>query len=198
MLSIWQGSSCFNGVGRVNAECRRVHGRCSARSVACRVQRACCMLHARIRSLTGPAPVVPLKFCGAHDGGKAEDALRLRARGLPRRRARHALRVARCAGSRCTGTVARCTGPRRPPGCPAQSRHRKTERPSAKRQHGCGTCRIRQRRRRVVDLERVSLECLCVGVHACRNRAAVRTRAVLGVFYYTAQGRGQLRVLRVL
>ena len=105
MLSIWQGSRCFNGVGHVDAACRRVHGRCSARSVACRVQRARCMLHARIRSLTGPAPVVPLKFCRAHDGGKAEDALRLRARGLPRRRARHALRVARCAGSRCTALL---------------------------------------------------------------------------------------------
>ena len=126
MLSIWQGSRCFNGVGRVDEECRRVHSRCSARSVACRVQRACFMLHARIRSLTGPAPVVPLKFCGAHDGGKAEDALRLRARGLPRRRARHALRVACCAGccagSRCTALLhaaqahdARRVAPAKPP-----------------------------------------------------------------------------------
>ena len=41
-------------------------------------------------------------------------------------------RAAGCMLRRFTlhGTVARCTGPRRPPGCPAQSRHRKTERPS--------------------------------------------------------------------
>ena len=184
MLSIWQGSRCFNGVGHVDAACRRVHGRCSARSVACRVQRARCMLHARIRSLTGPAPVVPLKFCGAHDGGKAEDALRLRARGLPRHRARHALRVACCAGSRCTALLhaarahdARRVAPRK------AAIGRQSDHPSAKRQHRCGTCRIRQRRRRVVDLERVSLECLCVGVHACSNRSCGsdqrRTRGVL-------------------
>ena len=198
MLSIWQGSSCFNGVERVNAECRRVHGRCSARSVACRVQRARCMLHARIRSLTGPAPVVPLKFCRAHDGGKAEDALRLRARGLPRRRARHALRVARCAGSRCTALLhaarahdARRVAPRKA-AIGRQSDHRQsvsTDVGRAGSGSGAGASSIWNAYR----WNACASACTPAAI-----AAAVRTSAVLGVFYYTAQGRGQLRALRVL
>ena len=197
MLSIWQGSRCFNGVGRVDAECRRVHSRCSARSVACRVQRACCMLHARIRSLTGPAPVVPLKFCRAHDGGKAEDALRLRARGLPRRRARHALRVARCAGSRCTALLhaARAHDARRVASAKPPSEDRATIGKASARMWDVPDPAAAQARRRfgtriagMPVRRRARLQQSRCGSDQRRTR----------VFYYTAQGRGQLRVLRVL